>query len=79
MLDMRFVNTDSKSYQLWPPEKCLTVEERDKKRKYLEFFLQKQRNFSLFMESVNILIVIESKSTLEKLDIRLNTKWKQTY
>ena len=42
ILDMQVVNTDAALYAQKPPEKSLTVAEKEKKRKYLESCIQKQ-------------------------------------
>ena len=46
---------------------------------YLEACLQQRRHFSPFVASVDGLLGVEAKSTLESLVSRLATKWKQYY
>ena len=77
--DMRVVNTDAKSHMAKAPEKCLHEAGRGKKRVYLEACLQQRRNFSPFVASVDVLLGVEETETLKRLDICLDTKWKQPY
>ena len=67
VLNILVVNTDTKSYQLRPMYKCLTLEEQDKKRKYIESFLQQRYHLSPFVVSVDGLLRVESKATLKQL------------
>ena len=54
--------------------------ERDKnKKKYLHTSLNKRRNFTPFIVSVEGLLWVESEATLECLARRLTTKWKGPY
>ena len=76
MLNMKVVNTDTKSFQRRLTKKCLVTAERDKKRKYLDSCLQQRQNVPMFVVSVDSLLGVEPKAMLKRLDIRLAMKWK---
>ena len=77
--DMRVVKTDAKSHMAKTPEKCLQVEERAKKKIYLEACLQQRQHFLPFITSVDGLLGVEAGSNLKRLAIRLTKKWRQPY
>ena len=76
---MRVVNTDTLTYQLKAPEKCLYEAEKGKKNMYLEACLQQRRHFSPFAASVDRLLGVEATATLKRIASSLATKWKQSY
>ena len=49
------------------------------KKMYLEACLQKRRQFSLFVASVDGLLRVEETATLKSIASRLATKWWQPY
>ena len=50
---MRFLNTDTVSYQSKNPEKCLDTAEREKKKKYLNGCLNEIQYSTPFVASVD--------------------------
>ena len=76
---MRVVNTGAKSHSGKTPENCLQDKERGKKQMYLEACLQQRRYFSPFLVSVDVLLGVEARATLNRLYSRLANKWQQTY
>ena len=58
MLDMRVVNTYSKSYQMRPPEKGFMKAEKNYKYNYLDSCIQQRWTFSLFVASFGGLVVV---------------------
>ena len=77
--DMRFVNTDVISYQTQTPEKCLETAEREKKKKYLNTYINKRRQFTTFVASVDGLLRINAEATLKCTNSQLATKGKDPY
>ena len=61
------------------PQKCLLMEEREKKHKYLEACLRYCRHLSPFIVSVYGLLDVQAEATLKRIDSRITTKWKQPY
>ena len=53
--------------------------EKDKKRKYLEYFPQKHCHLYPFIVYINGLLGVQAEATLKRLVICLMTKWKQPY
>ena len=76
---MRVINTDAVSYQSKTPEKCLKTANQEKKRNYLNACLNKRRNFTPFVDLVDILLGVEAESTLKLIAILLAHKWKEMY
>ena len=77
--DMRVGNTDAKSYWERYSEKCLEEVEKGNKKMYLEACLQKSRNFSPFVASVDGLLWVEATANLKRIASLLTSKWKQPY
>ena len=63
--EIRVVNTDAYYYPHMTMEKCLLLAEKEKKIKYLEAYLQKCRNFSPFVSSIDGLPGTEPEATLK--------------
>ena len=74
VIEMWVFSTDTKSYQLWPPENCLATAEREKKLKYPDSCIQQQRHLSPFVESANGLLGLEDEATLKRMAGCLNKK-----
>ena len=51
--NMCVMNTGAISYQSKTPEKCLDNAEHEKKKKYLHACLEKRRNFTPFVASMD--------------------------
>ena len=77
--DRRVVNTDAMLYVRISAEKCLQEAERGKKKIYLEACLQKRRQFSPFVASLDGLLGVEATATLKRISSCLATKWRQPY
>ena len=73
---MRVVNNNSFSYQNKSLDKCLQTAEKEKKWNYLEAYLQKRRHFYPFVILIDGLLGMEAEATLNRLSVRLTTKWK---
>ena len=76
---MQVVNTDTASYLQQFSEKTLAVVEWEKKCKYLESCLQHRCHFYPFIVSVKIMMGTNVEETMNRLAIRLATKWRQLY
>ena len=74
--DMRVVNTDVVSYQYKTPEKFLETSECEKKKKYLNTFLNERRHFTPFVASVGGLLGVEVEATLKRIFRFLAQIWK---
>ena len=77
--NMCVVNTGTLSRQNNSPEKCLQTTEKDNKKKYMKYCLQKLRRFSPFIMSVDGLLGAEAETTLKLIAVHLIKKWNQTY
>ena len=76
---MRFMNTDALSYKNKPQDKCLLMEEKEKKRKYLEACLQQSHHFPPFVVLLDGLLVVNTEAMLKCLAGNLDTRWKQPF
>ena len=76
---MHVGNTDALSHRNKSPDKCLQTEEKKKKKKYLESFLQQLRQFYPFILSVDDLLGVDTEAVLKCIVIHLATKWKYPY
>ena len=61
---MRVVNTDAVSYQSKTPEKCLETAKREKKKKYLNAYLNDHQHFTPFVALVDGPLGVEAEATL---------------
>ena len=77
--DMRVVNADTVSYQSKTLDKCLKTAEREKKRKYLNAYLNECRYFTTFAALLDCLLGVEAESTLKHIDSRLAHKCQEPY
>ena len=73
--DMCVMNIDAVSYQSKTPEKCMETAWREKKRKYLNYFLNERRHFTPFFASVYGLLGVEVEATLKCIASCLAQKW----
>ena len=73
--DMHVVKTDAETHLAKPLEKCLQESEGEKKRMYLEAYLQQCRHLSPFVASGDGLLGVEATATLKRIPSRLATKW----
>ena len=71
------VNTDTLCYRKNSSEKLLQMEENQKKKKYLESYLQQYCYLYTFVMLVGGLVGVEVEATLKCTSIRLAMKWKQ--
>ena len=69
--NMHFLNTDANPHLEKTPEKCLQEAEREKKKMYLEEYLQQRRQFYPFVASVDGLLGVETTYTLKRIASRL--------
>ena len=74
--DMHVVNTDAVSYQFKTLEKCLETAEREKKKNYLQYLLDKYRQLTPFVASVDGFLGVEAEATLKGISSRQAQKWK---
>ena len=72
---MRVVNNDAVSYQYKTPENCLETVKQEKKRKYLNNFLNECRHFTPVVASVDGLLGVEAEETLKDISSRIAQKW----
>ena len=77
--DMSVVNTDAKSHSTKIPENFLQDVEREKKKMYQEACLQQRRHSSPFIASVNGILGVEARATLERIASCLAKKWRKPY
>ena len=76
---MRVVNIDTLSHQKKSPEKCLQMEEKYMKHKYLEDCLRQHRQLFPFFVFVENLLSVEADDTLKRISIHLVKKCKPPY
>ena len=76
---MRVVNTNAVSYQSKTPEKCMETAWREKKRKYLNYFLNERRHFTPFVNLVGEIMGVEAEKTLKCITSHLTQKWQEPY
>jgi hypothetical protein len=72
-------DTDAKSYQSCDPHKVLASQERNKKKKYLQFCLEQHKHFTPFIVSIDGLIGQEAGELLKRLSLQLADKWQHPY
>ena len=77
--DMRVVNTDAVSYQSKTPEKCLETAKREKKKKYLNAYLNDHQHFTPFVALVDGPLGVDAEATLKHIASHLTQKGKEPY
>jgi hypothetical protein len=61
------------------PDKVLAAHERERKKKYLEEYLEQRRHFTPFVVSTDGLLGKEEKVLLKKLSAIFAEKWEKPY
>ena len=67
VFDISNVAIDTASYDGRHPHKILSLNDRHKKRKYLEAFLERRHHFTMCVFSVRGVMVEDTKSSTKKL------------
>ena len=79
IVDVRVTDTDAPSYRKRDPMKILELQEKEKKKKYLEPCLNQRRSFTPFVVSSDGLLGREAKLLLKQLSKLLVDKWQKPY
>jgi hypothetical protein len=79
IFDIRITDTDATSYLLSSPSKILATQEKAKKRKYLEPFIQRRRHFTPLVFSTDGLRAPEATAATKQLVKLLSCKWGHDY
>ena len=76
---MPVVKTGAVSYRSKNPEKCLVTAKQEKKRKYINNYLNKWKHFTPLIDSADVLFGVEAEATLKCIAIHLSQKWGKPY
>ena len=79
IIDVCVTHIDAPSYRDHKPDKVLQLQEREKKKKYLNNCLQQRRTFTPFVVSSDGLLGREAKSLIKQLSVLLTEKWNKPY
>ena len=79
MFDIRIVNPDVGTYLCMTPEEALAKAEKEKKDLYLQACLERRRNFTPMVYSVDRIPRVEALSTQKRLAALLSYNLKQDY
>jgi hypothetical protein len=79
IVDVRVTDTDAKLYRSRDPHKVLAAQEREKKKKYLQFCHKQRKHFTPFAVSTDGLIGREAGELLKRLSLQLADKWERPY
>eukprot|EP00978_Attheya_sp_CCMP212_P037221 scaffold174009_cov63-Attheya_sp.AAC.1 len=79
VVDIRMANVDLGSYLTSTPEKVLSRQEMEKKKKYLQACLDKRRNFTPFVSSTDRLMGREATAFVKRLASMKASHWRTTY
>ena len=74
IIDVHVTHTDATSYRDCEPDKVLQLQEREKKKKYLNNCLQQYQTFTPFVVSSDGLLGCKAKSLIKKLSVLLMEK-----
>eukprot|EP00957_Ditylum_brightwellii_P143730 10950584-Ditylum_brightwellii.AAC.1 len=74
-MDFRITHSDTKSYLNCNVTKHLLVQEKEKKDKYLPMCRVQQKNFTLFVATVDGILGTEAKMMCKQLANQLALKW----
>jgi len=79
IFDYRITDTDCRSYQNMAPEKVLEKMEGEKKGKYLEACLERRRDFTPMVYTVDGMPGKEARAAEKKMASHLAAKWTRDY
>ena len=79
VFDVRIVDTDAPTYRGRDPKKILAEHEKRKKDKHLDACLQRRRQFTPLVFSVDGLLGPEAQAASQRLASRLAAKWVRPY
>ena len=79
LIDIKIVNTDSKTHINRTPEAVLKSSEASKKRKHLRHCLLQRRDFTPFVASTDGLLGKEATALIKRLASLLAIKWEKPY
>jgi len=79
IFDVRIADTDAPGYRGQDPKKILARHEKEKKDKYLDACLERRRQFTPLVYSVDGLMGDEARAASKRLASHLANKWKRAY
>ena len=79
IFDVRIADTDAPSYRGQDPKKVLARHEKEKKDKYLDACIERRRQFTPLVYSVDGLMGSEARAASKRLASHLANKWKRAY
>ena len=79
MFDIRITDTDAPSNRGQDPKKVLARHEKEKKDKYLDACVERRRQFTPLVYSVDGLMGTEARAATKRLASLLANKWKRAY
>ena len=79
IFDVRITDTDAPSYRGQDPTKILARHEKEKKDKYLDACVERRRQFTPLVYSVDGLLGEEARAASKRLASLLANKWKRAY
>ena len=79
IFDVRVTNTDQPSQRGTAPDKVLARHEREKKDKYGEVCMERQRTFTPLVFSVDGMMGKEAQAAVKRLASLLARKWSEEY
>jgi hypothetical protein len=79
IFDIRVTDTDAKSYQGQSAQKSIARQEKEKKDKYVDACVERRRQFTPLVYSVDGLLGSEARAASKRLACLLSQKWKCAY
>ena len=79
IFDVRITNIEAPAYRGRDPKTVLARQEKEKKGKYLQHCLDRRRQFTPLVFSVDGLKGVEAESAMKRLASLLAAKWKRSY
>ena len=79
IINVRIIDTDTKSYRNNNPAKVLAMQEDKKKRKYLQACKEQRQHFVSFVVSADGLLGKEANVLITRLAMKIAHKWDRMY
>jgi hypothetical protein len=79
IFDVRIADTDAPTYRGQDPKKVLARHEKEKKDKYLDACIERRRQFTPLVYSVDGMMGSEARAASKRLASHLANKWKRAY
>ena len=79
IFDVRITDTDARSYRRKDPQKVIADQEKERKDKYLNACLERRKDFTPLVYSVDGIAGKEAKGAEKRLASHLAKKWWRPY